>query len=91
VKLIDELGKNWRIKTMPTLYGAPASPFVRKTMAALAEKGIAYEHDPVIPFNPPAATKSPIEPEGERQPASLANLLASIRAGCDQNFETLGL
>jgi glutathione S-transferase len=41
-------------KTMPTLYGAPASPFVRKTMAALAEKGIAYEHDPVIPFNPPA-------------------------------------
>ena len=34
---------------MPTLYGAPISPFVRKTMVALAEKGIAYEHDPVVP------------------------------------------
>ena len=27
---------------MPTLYGAPISPFVRKVMVALAEKGIAY-------------------------------------------------
>jgi glutathione S-transferase len=35
---------------MPTLYGAPISPFVRKTMVALAEKGIAYEHDPVLPL-----------------------------------------
>ena len=34
---------------MPTLYGAPVSPFVRKVMVALAEKGIAYEHDPVVP------------------------------------------
>jgi len=34
---------------MPTLYGAPVSPFVRKTMVALAEKGIVYEHDPVVP------------------------------------------
>jgi glutathione S-transferase len=34
---------------MPTLYGISASPFVRKVRVALAEKGIAYEHDPVIP------------------------------------------
>jgi len=34
---------------MPTLYGAPISPFVRKVMVALAEKGITYEHEPVAP------------------------------------------
>jgi len=34
---------------MPTLYGAPVSPFVRKVIVALAEKGIAYDHDPVVP------------------------------------------
>ena len=39
---------------MPTLYGAPVSPFVRKVMVALAEKGIAYEHDPVVPAIVPA-------------------------------------
>lgn len=39
---------------MPTLYGAPVSPFVRKVMVALAEKGIAYEHDPVVPAIAPA-------------------------------------
>ena len=42
---------------MPTLYGAPVSPFVRKTMVALAEKGIAYEHDPVLPAVAPAEFK----------------------------------
>ena len=36
---------------MPKVYGASASPFVRKVRAVLAEKGIAYELDPVIPFN----------------------------------------
>jgi len=36
---------------MPTLYGVNASPFVRKVRVVLAEKGIAYEHDPIIPFN----------------------------------------
>jgi glutathione S-transferase len=42
---------------MPTLYGAPISPFVRKTMVALAEKGVAYEHDPVVPAIAPAEFK----------------------------------
>jgi glutathione S-transferase len=36
-----------------TLYGAALSPFVRKVRVALAEKGIAYKHDPVSPFAPP--------------------------------------
>ncbi|HYD50698.1 MAG TPA: glutathione S-transferase family protein [Terriglobales bacterium] len=36
---------------MPTLYGVSASPFVRKVRVALAEKGIAYDLDPVLPFN----------------------------------------
>jgi glutathione S-transferase len=43
--------------SMPTLYGAPVSPFVRKVMVALAEKGIAYEHDPVVPAIAPVEFK----------------------------------
>ena len=42
---------------MPTLYGAPVSPFVRKVMVALAEKGVAYEQDPVVPAIAPAEFK----------------------------------
>ena len=33
--------------------GASVSPFVRKVRAFLAEKGVAYELDPVNPFSPP--------------------------------------
>jgi glutathione S-transferase len=36
---------------MATLYGVGLSPFVRKVRVVLAEKGLAYDHDPVIPFN----------------------------------------
>lgn len=36
---------------MPTLYGVSLSPFVRKVRVALAEKSIAYEQVPVMPFN----------------------------------------
>jgi glutathione S-transferase len=37
---------------MSVLHGAALSPFVRKVRAAFIEKGIAYELDPVFPFNP---------------------------------------
>jgi glutathione S-transferase len=36
---------------MPTVYGVQLSPFVRKVRIFLAEKGIPYDLDPVIPFN----------------------------------------
>jgi glutathione S-transferase len=36
---------------MNVLHGASASPFVRKVRVALQEKGIAYDLDPVMPFN----------------------------------------
>jgi glutathione S-transferase len=35
---------------MPTVYGVPPSPFVRKVRATLAEKGIDYELEMVSPF-----------------------------------------
>jgi len=34
---------------MPTVHGVNASPFVRKVRVALAEKGIAYDLNPVFP------------------------------------------
>ncbi|HKA89971.1 MAG TPA: glutathione S-transferase family protein [Haliangiales bacterium] len=37
---------------MPTLYGVNASPFVRKVRVVLAEKGVPYDHEPVMPGNP---------------------------------------
>lgn len=36
------------------LFGANVSPFVRKCRAYLAEKGLAYEHESVNPFQPPS-------------------------------------
>jgi glutathione S-transferase len=36
--------------TRPILHGANLSPFVRKVRVALAEKGIAYDAVPVLPF-----------------------------------------
>lgn len=49
---------------MATLYGAGLSPFVRKVRVVLAEKGVAYDHDPVIPFNVSAEYKA-ISPLGK--------------------------
>ncbi len=37
---------------MPKIYGVILSPFVRKVRVALAEKNIAYELEPVLPFGP---------------------------------------
>jgi glutathione S-transferase len=42
---------------MPTLHGVSLSPFVRKVRIALTEKGISYDHDPVLPFNVSAEYK----------------------------------
>ena len=41
----------------PKLLGATGSPFVRKVQIACAIKGIAYDHEPVIPMNPPPEYK----------------------------------
>lgn len=46
------------------LYGAGASPFVRKVRVVLAEKGIKHEHDPILPFNVSAEYKK-ISPLGK--------------------------
>jgi glutathione S-transferase len=37
---------------MPTLYGGLGSPFVRKVIVALTEKGIKYDHESVVPIGP---------------------------------------
>ena len=36
---------------MPILYGAGASPFVRKVRVVLAEKNVPYEREDIIPIN----------------------------------------
>ena len=38
---------------MITIHGSPISPFVRKTLVCLLEKGIEHEVNPVSPFPPP--------------------------------------
>ncbi|MAV26747.1 MAG: glutathione S-transferase [Gammaproteobacteria bacterium] len=38
---------------MITIHGSPVSPFVRKTLIVLAEKGIEHEVNPVSPFPAP--------------------------------------
>ncbi len=35
------------------LFGASVSPYVRKVLVTLAEKGLEFEADPVNPFSPP--------------------------------------
>ena len=35
---------------MPTLHGTPFSPFARKVLIALSEKGVAFDHVPVSHF-----------------------------------------
>lgn len=49
---------------MRIVHGASASPFVRKVRVTLAEKGLAYELNPVIPLNLPADFKK-ISPLGK--------------------------
>jgi glutathione S-transferase len=46
-----------------TVMGSSISPFVRKVMVFLAEKGVAYEHEDVNPFAPPDGFRS-ISPLG---------------------------
>ena len=38
---------------MITIHGSPVSPFVRKTLVCLMEKGIEHEVNPISPFPPP--------------------------------------
>ena len=38
---------------MITIHGSPVSPFVRKTLVCLIEKGVEYELNPINPFPPP--------------------------------------
>ena len=47
---------------MPTVFGVPISPFVRKVRVAHAEKGLPYDLDPVMPVNVSAdyRKKSPL-------------------------------
>ena len=38
---------------MITIHGSPVSPFVRKTLVCLIEKGVPHEVNPISPFPPP--------------------------------------
>lgn len=61
------------------LYGAPASPFVRKVQIVLAEKKLAYDHVPTIPVAMPAPPG--ITPE--LRPRSPLGKIPFIRIGDD--------
>jgi glutathione S-transferase len=50
--------------SMITIHGSPVSPFVRKTLVCLIEKGINYELNPVNPF-PAPETHLKISPLGK--------------------------
>ena len=41
------------------LYGVPLSPFVRKVRVALAEKSVAYDQNPIVPFGLPDEYNNP--------------------------------
>jgi glutathione S-transferase len=49
---------------MPILYGVGASPFVRKVRVFLAEKGVPYEREEIVPINVPPEYKK-ISPLGK--------------------------
>ena len=49
---------------MPKILGVSASPFVRKVLVAMIEKGLPYELVPVLPFAPPPDFKK-ISPLGK--------------------------
>lgn len=70
---------------MPTVYGVPLSPFVRKVCVTLAEKGVTYDLDPVIPFNVSAEFKKlsplgkiPAYRDGDRTLADSSAICAYI-------------
>ena len=41
------------------IYGVPQSPFVRKAIIALEEKGIPYDNEPLIPLPKTPARRDP--------------------------------
>lgn len=49
---------------MITIHGSPISPFVRKTLVCLIEKGVEYELNPVSPF-PATESHKRISPLGK--------------------------
>src|SRR5208282_5558033 len=70
---------------MPKLLGAFGSPFVRKAFVALTEKGIAFEHEQVIPFGAPASYrkisplgKIPAYQDGDRTLADSSVIIAYL-------------
>ena len=70
---------------MPTLYGALGSPFVRKALVALSEKGIAFDHEQTIPFGAPPEFRKlsplgriPAFRDGDRTLADSSNIIAYL-------------